>query len=148
MAAERTCTSIVNVRFVRGGPCGALTQRRGLDLGVSSGRWLSTDPLAAIGNCTTSHESVPMRTPEPWTPPATPFTFSNAATRGVSRRQLQTALTSGRITRLRHGVFIASDAVPEDPVAPHVLRALAEQVAAPGRVASHETAASSIRAPA
>ncbi len=88
-----------------------------------------------------------MRTPNPWTPPSTPFTFAHVAPRGVSRRQLQTALGSGRITRLRQGVFIASEAMPDDPVALHLLRALAEQVVAAGRVASHETAALALGLP-
>ena len=88
-----------------------------------------------------------MRTPDPWTPPSTPFTFAHVAARGVSRRQLQTALGSGRITRLRQGVFIASEAMPDDPVALHLLRALAEQVVAAGRVASHETAALALGLP-
>lgn len=88
-----------------------------------------------------------MRTPEPWTPPSTPFTLAHVVPRGVTRRQLQTALASGRITRLKPGVFIATDALPEDPVAMHLQRALAEQVVAPGRVASHETAALALGLP-
>ncbi len=88
-----------------------------------------------------------MRTPDPWTPPTTPFTLANVAPRGVSRRQLQTALASGRITRLRQGVFIDTEALPEDPVALHLIRAMAEQVIAPGRVASHETAALALGLP-
>jgi hypothetical protein len=88
-----------------------------------------------------------MRTPDPWTPPSTPFTRAHVEPRGVSRRQLQTALASARITRLRHGVFIATEALPEDPVALHLIRALAEQAVAPGRVASHETAALALGLP-
>jgi hypothetical protein len=100
-----------------------------------------------MGNGRRVEQGEPMRTPDPWTPPATPFTFAHVAARGVSRRQLQTALGSGRITRLRQGVFISSAAMPEDPVALHLLRALAEQVVAPGRVASHETAALALDLP-
>jgi hypothetical protein len=100
-----------------------------------------------MGNVQRLDQGDPMRTPDPWTPPATPFTFAHVAARGVSRRQLQTALGSGRITRLRQGVFIASAAIPEDPVALHLLRALAEQVVAPGRIASHGTAALALDLP-
>jgi very-short-patch-repair endonuclease len=48
---------------------------------------------------------------------------------------------------VRHGVYVSADAVPEDPVQLHLLRALAEQVAAPGRVASHATAALALGLP-
>jgi very-short-patch-repair endonuclease len=44
-------------------------------------------------------------------------------------------------------VFISTEALPHDPVALHVLRALAEQVVAAGRVASHETAALALGLP-
>jgi very-short-patch-repair endonuclease len=66
---------------------------------------------------------------------------------GITEKRLRSALASGQITRLRHGVYIAAHAVPEDPVHLHLLRALAEQVAAPGRVASHETAALALGLP-
>jgi hypothetical protein len=66
---------------------------------------------------------------------------------GITEKRLRSALASGQITRLRHGVYVAAHAVPEDPVQLHLLRALAEQVAAPGRVASHETAALALRLP-
>ena len=100
-----------------------------------------------MGNGRPRHHSERMRTPEPWTPPQTPFTLSHVAARGVTRRQVQTALASGRITRLRQGVFIATEALPEEPVALHLLRALAEQVVAPGRLASHDTAALALALP-
>ena len=66
---------------------------------------------------------------------------------GITEKRLKSALASGQITRLRHGVYVAAHAVPEDPVQLHLLRALAEQVAAPGRVASHETAALALGLP-
>ncbi len=66
---------------------------------------------------------------------------------GITEKRLRSARAAGRITRLRHGVYVATDAVPEDPVQLHLLRALAEQVAAPGRVASHETAALALGLP-
>jgi very-short-patch-repair endonuclease len=65
----------------------------------------------------------------------------------VTKRRIESAVRCGRITRLRRGVYIASDAIPDDPVALHVLRAQAEQVAAPARVASHATAALALQLP-
>ena len=77
----------------------------------------------------------------PWSPPRTPFTIAQVAHLGVTARRLDSALSCGAITRLRQGVYIASEAIPDDPVALHLLRAQAEQVATPGLVASRETAA-------
>ena len=88
-----------------------------------------------------------MRTPDPWTPPTTPFARANVASQGVTKRRIESAVRSGRITRLRRGVYIASDALPDDPVALHVLRAQAEQAAAPARVASHATSALALQLP-
>ena len=88
-----------------------------------------------------------MRTPDPWTPPTTPFARANVASQGVTKRRIESAVRSGRITRLRRGVYIASDALPDDPVALHVLRAQAEQVTAPAQVASHATAALALDLP-
>lgn len=82
-----------------------------------------------------------MRTRDPWAPPPTPFTAGHVAPLGITEKRLRSALAAGAITRLRRGVYIASEAVPDDAVSAHVLRALAEQVAAANRVASHETAA-------
>lgn len=82
-----------------------------------------------------------MRTPEPWSIPRTPFTLAQVAQHGVTPRRLETALRRGHIVRLRHGVFLDAGAVPEDHTAVHLLKALAEQVAVSGLVASHETAA-------
>ena len=88
-----------------------------------------------------------MRTRDPWSPPTTPFTAAHVAPLGITEKRLRSARASGQIARLRHGVYVAADAVPEDPVQLHLLRALAEQVAAPGRVASHETAALALGLP-
>ncbi len=88
-----------------------------------------------------------MRTRDPWSPPTTPFTAAHVAPLGITEKRLRSACASGQIVRLRHGVYVAADAVPEDPVQLHLLRALAEQVAAPGRVASHETAALALGLP-
>ncbi len=54
---------------------------------------------------------------------------------------LRTALAAGRITRLAHGVYVSSAAVPTDPVDRHLQLALAQQMLQPDLVASNETAA-------
>ena len=54
---------------------------------------------------------------------------------------IRTVLRSGRLMRLRRGVFVASAAWPDDPQARHVMMAHAEQVTNPDAVLSHETAA-------
>ena len=82
-----------------------------------------------------------MRTPIPWNPPAEPFSLAHVAHLGVSRRRIASALRHGQIVRLRHGVYVRASALTEDPVSTHLMRAAAVQVLAPGRVASHETAA-------
>jgi hypothetical protein len=48
---------------------------------------------------------------------------------------------------LRQGVYVSTTALPDDPGAMHELRALAEQVAVPTRIASHKTAAITLGLP-
>lgn len=80
------------------------------------------------------------RTPR-WTPPATPFTAAHVHPLGVTPEMLRWAVKSRRITRLAHGVFIASDALAKDPAGRHLQLALAYQLRNPEAIASHETAA-------
>lgn len=54
---------------------------------------------------------------------------------------VHTAADTGRITRLAPGVYVATDALPGDPAAGHLLTALAHQVLRPRAIASHHTAA-------
>ena len=104
-------------------------------------RPLSTDlgrgvgPTPVVGDCCVVKKRIP------WAPPRTPFTIAHVAHLGVTARRLDSAHRCGQITRLRQGVYIASESMPDDPVDLHLLRALAEQVATPGLVASRETAA-------
>ncbi len=88
-----------------------------------------------------------MRTRDPWAPPTTPFTLAQVAPLGITDKRLRSARAADAITRLRRGVYVASPAVPDDPVALHLLRALAEQVASPDWVASHDTAALALGLP-
>ena len=82
-----------------------------------------------------------MRTPDPWNAPHVPFTLADVAPLGITPRRLASAVKHGTVVRLRHGVYVATAAVPEDGVGMHLLRARAEQAVAEGLVASHATAA-------
>lgn len=81
-----------------------------------------------------------VRQPE-WSPPRTPFRWEDVAPLGVSRSQVRDARSSGRVTRLAHGVHIATEAYPDDPVARHLVHAAAIQMLHPTSIASHHTAA-------
>lgn len=76
-----------------------------------------------------------------WSPPRTPFRWADVAPLGVSRSQLRDARAAGRITRLTHGVHVAVEAYPDDPVARHLMHATAIQMLHPTSIASHHTAA-------
>lgn len=76
-----------------------------------------------------------------WTPPQTPFRWEHVAPLGVSRAQIRRALAAGCITRLANGVHIATEAVPSDPIARHLMTAAAHQLLRPDAIASHHTAA-------
>ena len=82
-----------------------------------------------------------MRTPMPWNIPHTPFTFAQAARTGVTRAQLRTALTDGRVIRLRHGVFISAAVEAQDELGAHLQRALAQQFRSPGLFLDRTSAA-------
>jgi hypothetical protein len=60
---------------------------------------------------------------------------------GVTAAMIRRAEQSGAITRLTHGVHIATDAVPLDPAQVHLQLALAVQLRNPTAIASHHTAA-------
>jgi very-short-patch-repair endonuclease len=70
-----------------------------------------------------------------------PVTRRLLAAAGVSDEMIHTALASGRLLRLRQGVFVASCGWPDEPAGRHVMMAHAEQVTNPDAVLSHETAA-------
>lgn len=81
-----------------------------------------------------------MRTPDPWNIPQTPFQLAHVEPQGVSAHQLHTALARRRVVRLRHGVYMAANAVPDDATQLHLLRALAEQLVIAELTASDATA--------
>lgn len=70
-----------------------------------------------------------------------PTTSSDLYALGLTSRKLTDEIRRGRVVRLRQGVHIAAEAVPDDGRERHLLQAAAEQAADPRLVASHETAA-------
>lgn len=82
-----------------------------------------------------------MRIPTPWTLPTQPATRSLLRASGVSDAMLKTQLGQGRLTQVRRGVFVSTDAWPTSEEARHLVRAHAEQVANRHAVMSHESAA-------
>ena len=86
-------------------------------------------------------ESGPVPRTIDWSPPGSPFTLANVAPLGVTAAMLRGAERRGTVTRLAHGVFVATSSVPGDPVARHLQLALALQLRNPLAIASHHTAA-------
>ncbi len=82
-----------------------------------------------------------MRTPKPWTLPTQPVTRSLLHASGVTDAMILTQVAAGRLVQVRYGVFVSSDAWPDEARRQHVVRAHAEQVANPAAVMSHESAA-------
>ena len=82
-----------------------------------------------------------MRTPQPWVLPTSPTRGRDLEALGIGRARFQSALASGRLVRVRQGVYLASDHWPEDPAARHLLLAAAEQAIQPTAVVSHRSAA-------
>lgn len=60
---------------------------------------------------------------------------------GMTAQTLRTQLASGRLIRVRRGVFLAASEWPDDAAGQHVMRARAELVVCPDAVLSHRTAA-------
>lgn len=60
---------------------------------------------------------------------------------GVTRAMVDTQVRAARLIAVRHGVYVAADAWPDEPRARHVMLAHAEQAANPGAVLSHQSAA-------
>jgi len=81
-----------------------------------------------------------MRTPRPWILPTQPATRALLAAAGVSDDMIATQLRSGRLRRIRRGVFVAADSWPSDPGDLHLMLAHAVQVANPDAVLSHQSA--------
>lgn len=82
-----------------------------------------------------------MKVPSLWSPPNVPTTFAMLVASGVTPTKIRNELRRQRLARLRHGVYIGTAHLPEDPVQGHLLQALAEQTAVGYLVASHQTAA-------
>lgn len=82
-----------------------------------------------------------MRTPRIWTLPAFPTRTADLLAAGVTTAMLATQLASGRLVRLRQGIYLAASAWPDDLAGQHMIRARAELVANPAGVISHQSAA-------
>lgn len=82
-----------------------------------------------------------MRTPRLWVLPDQPTTFGMLVAAGATEAMVRSQVGSGRLLRLRPGVYLAASAWPEDLAGQHIVRARAESTANPGAVISHESAA-------
>lgn len=83
-----------------------------------------------------------MRTPRPWILPCVPTPAAVLAAAGVTEAMLRSRVGRGELVRLRPGVYVAAVSVPPgDERARHVLQSRAEQLAHPGSVLSHASAA-------
>ena len=82
-----------------------------------------------------------MRTPAPSVLPTQPASRAQLLASGLTRQMLATQVGSGRLVRLRRGVFIAASAWPSDDAVRHLVLARAEQVVHPTAVLSHASAA-------
>ena len=60
---------------------------------------------------------------------------------GVTRGMIAPQVAAGRLTVVRHGVYLSTDAWPDDPRARHLVLGHAEQAANPGAILSHQSAA-------
>lgn len=88
-----------------------------------------------------------MRTPKPWILPMQPATRALLAAAGVTDEMIATQLRAGRLVRVRRGVYVCADGWPDDPAGRHLVSAHAVQVANPGAVLSHQSAAVSWKLP-
>jgi hypothetical protein len=73
-----------------------------------------------------------------WYPPTVPFT---RAMSGVSNNALYSSIKRGETLTIRPGVYLSASAWPTDEMLQHQIKALADQMARPYLVASHQTAA-------
>lgn len=88
-----------------------------------------------------------MRTPRPCLLPKHPTTRQGLLALGMTAQMIRSAHQSGRLHRIRQGVFIDAAAWPEDPREQHLMRAAAELEVHPTAALSHESAAASWRLP-
>jgi len=82
-----------------------------------------------------------VRTPRVWALPSQPATIGLLAAAGVTVPMVRSQLGTGRLIRLRRGIYLAATAWPEDAGEQHVVLARAEIVANPAAVISHQSAA-------
>ena len=84
-----------------------------------------------------------MRPPRPWMLPTQPVTRALLIASGVTPAMIESQRRAGRLMTVRHGVYLAADSWPDGDAARHLILGHAEQVANPGAVLSHQSAATS-----
>lgn len=82
-----------------------------------------------------------MRTPKVWALPTSPTTAETLSNLGITKQMIATQVCSGRLLRLRRGVYLASASWPEEPASQHLLLGQAELLANPAAVLSVQSAA-------
>lgn len=82
-----------------------------------------------------------MRTPRPCVLPRQPATRAVLLASGLTPQMIRTQLASGRLMRVRRGVFLDAERWPEEPAARHLVVARAELVVHPVAVMRHQSAA-------
>jgi very-short-patch-repair endonuclease len=84
-----------------------------------------------------------MRPPRPWMLPTQPVTRALLLASGVTPAMIESQRRAGRLMTVRHGVYLSANSWPDDPAGRHLVLGHAEQVANPGAVLSHQSAAAS-----
>ncbi|HET7723139.1 MAG TPA: DUF559 domain-containing protein [Propionibacteriaceae bacterium] len=82
-----------------------------------------------------------MRTPRPGLLPSQPTSLPMLLAAGSTPQMVRTQVASGRLVRVRQGVFVAAGGWPADAAAQHLVRARAELVVHPDAAISHVSAA-------
>lgn len=82
-----------------------------------------------------------MRPQKPFPLPVVPATRAVLVALGATDAMIRTQVGAGSLVAVRHGVYLAASAWPQDPGGQHLMRAYAETLAVPSAVLSHQTAA-------
>lgn len=73
--------------------------------------------------------------------PLAPTSAATLFDSGVTKQMIATQVASGRLLRLRHGVYVAASTWPQDAESQHLMLARAEVIANPAAVLSRQSAA-------
>lgn len=114
------------------------------------GKGAAVDPAELSTDCLSGGSAAPaggstlsgVRTPRPWILPGVPTPGAVLGAAGVTEAMLRSRLERSELVRLRPGVYVAAGSLPPgDQRSRHVLQSQAEQLAHPGSVLSHASAA-------